>query len=243
MSIASAIQTKQQQVADAYTACNGKGATMPATQNLTNLATCIDSIQGGGSFVGLNREVVNGKYSMPITSFTFSLPNDATDLNQYTIRYAFVDCTGLTTVDLSNLTSVSGAYAMRNAFYNSRNLTSVDLSSLTTVSGAYAMYNVCQGCTGLTTVDLSSLTTVSGRNSMQSAFQDCTKLTTLSFPSLISTGFGSYTNQFDNMLSGVTGCTVHFPSNLQSKIGSWSSVTSGFGGTNTTVLFDLPATT
>ena len=48
MSIASAIQTKQQQVAAAYTACNGKGATMPATQDLTNLATCIGSIQTGG---------------------------------------------------------------------------------------------------------------------------------------------------------------------------------------------------
>ena len=45
------------------------------------------------------------------------------------------------------------------------------------------------------------------------------------------------------MLSGVTGCTVHFPSNLESVIGSWSDVTDGFDGTNTTVLFDLPATT
>jgi hypothetical protein len=44
------------------------------------------------------------------------------------------------------------------------------------------------------------------------------------------------------MLPGVTGCTVHFPSNLQSVIGSWADVTEGFGGTNTTVLFDLPAT-
>lgn len=50
MSIASAIATKQQQVADAYTAVSNKGGTLPATQNLTNLATCIDSIdtsQGG----------------------------------------------------------------------------------------------------------------------------------------------------------------------------------------------------
>ena len=44
------------------------------------------------------------------------------------------------------------------------------------------------------------------------------------------------------MLQGVSGCTVHFPSNLQSVIGSWSDVTNGFGGTNTTVLFDLPST-
>lgn len=49
MSIASAIVTKQQQVAAAYTACNNKGATMPQTQNLTNLATCIGTITGGGS--------------------------------------------------------------------------------------------------------------------------------------------------------------------------------------------------
>ena len=35
---------------------------------------------------------------------------------------------------------------------------------------------------------------------------------------------------------------MHFPSNLQSVIGSWSDVQNGFGGTNTTVLFDLPAT-
>ena len=44
------------------------------------------------------------------------------------------------------------------------------------------------------------------------------------------------------MLRGVTGCTVHFPSNLESVIGSWSSVTNGFGGTDTVILFDLPLT-
>ena len=103
----------------------------------------------------------------------------------------------------------------------------------------YAFYN----CTNLTSVDLSSLTTLSGSQAMSQAFYGCTGLTSLSFPALTSTSFGSYTNQFNSMLSGVTGCTVHFPSNLQSVIGSWSSVTAGFGGTNTTVLYDLPATT
>lgn len=48
MSIASAIQAKQQQIAAAYTACNNKGATLPGTQNLNNLATCIGTITGGG---------------------------------------------------------------------------------------------------------------------------------------------------------------------------------------------------
>ena len=70
-----------------------------------------------------------------------------------------------------------------------------------------------------------------------------TKITSLSFPALTSSSFGSSKNQFNSMLSGVTGCKVHFPSNLKSEIGSWSDVRRGFEGINTTILWDLPATT
>ena len=226
---------------------------------------------GGNDFVILDREVSNnGVYQMPTTSFTFSLPSNVTDVGYAVMQYAFYGCTGLTSVDLSSLITLSGGYAMQYAFYGCTGLTSLDLSSLTTISGNYAMYesfNNCTGltsvdlsslttlsgsnamnsvfynCTGLTSVDLSSLTTVSGNGAMQYAFQSCTSLTSLSFPALTSTSFGSGTNQFNNMLRRTTGCTVHFPSNLQSVIGSWSDVTAGFGGTNTTVLFDLLATT
>lgn len=89
--------------------------------------------------------------------------------------------------------------------------------------------------------DLTTARALGGTSSVGGAFAG-TSITTVSLPALKSTSFGSYTNQFDYMLKNVTGCTVHFPSNLQSVIGSWTSVTSGFGGTNTTVLFDLPAT-
>lgn len=161
----------------------------------------------------------------------------------YAMDSAFYNCTGLTSVDLSSLTTVSGYQAMLSAFRDCVYLISVDLSSLTTVSGYQAMSSAFRDCTDLTSVDLSSLTTVSDSAAMSSAFRGCLSLQTLSFPSLNSNSFGSYTNQFNAMLSGVTGCTVHFPSNLQSVIGSWTSVTAGFSGTNTTVLFDLPATT
>ena len=184
------------------------------TGNITTYATAINNYTIP---IGINREVnANGVYGRPTTSFTFSLPSNATNLGNYALSLAFQDCTGLTNIDLSSLTTVSGDYALNNAFY---------------------------GCTALTSVDLSSLTTVSGSYALSAAFYFCSLLQSLSFPSLTSTSFGSYTNQFNYMLSGVTGCTVHFPSNLQSVIGSWSSVTSGFGGTNTTVLFDLTATT
>lgn len=53
MSIASAISNAQTKVAAAYTACNNLGATMPtaANQNLSNLASTISTITGGGSTV------------------------------------------------------------------------------------------------------------------------------------------------------------------------------------------------
>ena len=63
MSIASAIQTKQQQIADAYTAVDNKGGTLPATQNLTNLATAIGTITTGGS-----SPVINSLNVTPSTS-------------------------------------------------------------------------------------------------------------------------------------------------------------------------------
>lgn len=181
----------------------------------------------------------------------------------------FYNCLSLYSIDLSKLETVSGTNSMCQMFYGCRyiegtlnlgslvsisgqgscqetfrgtKITGVNLSSLTTVSGTSACQYMFYGCTGLTSVNLSSLTSVSGSNGCQSMFYGCTSLTTLSFPALTSTSFGTFTNQFNNMLQGVTGCTVHFPSNLQSVIGSWASVTAGFGGTNTTVLFDLPET-
>lgn len=120
------------------------------------------------------------------------------------------------------------------------NIQTLNISNSNSIKtiGRYAFYY----CTGLTSLNLPSMTILNTSGAMTYAFSHCTNLTSLSFPSLTSTSFGSYTNQFNNMLSNVTGCTVHFPSNLQSVIGSWTDVTNGFGGTNTTVLFDLTAT-
>ena len=213
------------------------------TGDITTYATAINNYT---IFIGINREVdANGVYQAPTTSFTFSLPSNATNLGNYALENAFYYCTGLTSVDLSSLTTISGSYGLGSAFQGCTGLTSVDLSSLTTISGSNAFYKAFANCTGLTSVDLSSLTTISGSGALQNAFYFSAGLknNSISFPSLTSTSFGSYTNQFNSMLQGVTGCTVHFPSNLQSVIGSWSDVVAGFGGTSTTVLFDLTATT
>lgn len=303
-------------IADAIRGKNGSSDTYKPSE----MPAAITAIPSGGGGSGIPKEVdANGFYGFPIQQFTFSLPSTAVDLADNALYYAFRDCTSLTSVDLSSLTTASRSYALYYAFKGCTSLTSADLSSLTTVSGSYALSHtftnctslvsvdlssltkagwyalesIFSGCTSLTSVDLSSLVTISGvyalsyafynctsltsvnlsslatisgsngleycfakcplttvnfsslseikgQRALYYCFQNCTSLSSLSFPALTTSSFGSsYTDQFNNMLKGVTGCTVHFPAAIQSTIGSWSDVTNGFGGTNTTVLFDL----
>lgn len=297
MSTYEKLDTINDSLNDIKTAIISKGVT--PSGNITTYAQAIEDIPTGSGGVGIAREVSSqGVYQMPTSSFSFSLPSNVTDVGSNALQYAFYGCTGLTSIDLSSLTSISGYKALNYAFYgctgltgaldlsnltsvsaqnafqatfqNCTGLTSVDLSGLTTVyGGGSACSSTFQGCTGLTSADLSNLTSILFTNGCNSLFWGCTSLTsmsfpkltdisasnalnnafkasgitTLSFPALTSTSFGSFTDQFSWMLYDVTGCTVHFPSNLQSVIGSWTDVTTGFRGTNTTVLFDLPATT
>ena len=217
MTLSSDISTTSTALSDIKTAIIEKGVT--PTGNITTYAAAIGNIQTGG--IGIPREVSQqGVYQMPASSFTFSLPSNATDVGSYALYYAFNSCTSLTSVDLSALTTVSGSKGLQYAFYGCAGLTSVDLSSLSTVSGSYALFN---------------------------AFQNCTGLTDIYFRALTTTSFGStYKNQFSSMLSS-TGTTkthtLHFPSNLQSTISGLSGYPN-FGGTSgyVTLSFDLPAT-
>lgn len=199
------------------------------------MAGAIDNIPAGG--LDIPREVIDGVYKIPeVTSF--SLPSNATDVGPNALAYAFYSCPSLTSVDLSSLTKVSGESAFYEAFYNCTALTSVDISSLTTISGSGALASAFDNCTALTSVDFSSLTTVSGYHSLYATFSRCSSLTSLSFPALTLSGLQFGSDQFDNMIRGVNGCTVHFPASVQAKIETTGSYPN-FGGTNTTVLFDL----
>lgn len=125
---------------------------------------------------------------------------------------------------------------------NFNNLTTIDIGSQTVPTYYNGAFSSAFGGTGLTTVSFPKLETIKMPKCFIDTFFNCSNLTSVSFPALKSNAFGSWTNQFNYMLERTNGVTVHFPSNLQSVIGSWSDVTNGFGGTNTTVLFDLPAT-
>lgn len=157
--------------------------------------------------------------------------------------------TKITEVDLSSLVTVSLTGALLNTFSDCPYITSIDLSNLTTLGGGVSMNNTFGMSSTpteplpLTSVEFTSLTSISGTAPLRNIFQRRQGLLSVSFPAFTSTTFvGQMTTYLDNIINGVDGCTVHFPSNMQSVIGSWSSVQTGFGGTNTTVLFDLPAT-
>ena len=269
MTIASEITRIKTNIDNAYTALEAKGATIPSEKNSANLASTVNTITGGssGETNYLGRIVTeDGVLQYPTESFSFSLPSNVIGIGTYGLQYAFYNCTNLASVDLSNVTSI-GVGGLRYAFFECINLTSVNLSNVTEISSKGLQY-ACFQCINLTSIDLSSIINISNEGllyafynctnlasvdlsnvtsidmwGLQYAFRSCINLTSLSFPKLSSNSLSYNVSQFEDMLSGVTGCTVHFPSNLESVIGSWSDVTSGFGGTNTIVLFDLPATT
>ena len=207
-----------------------------ATIDLSNLITILDGYQACYQmFFGCT-----GLTSVDLSNLT-------TIAGREICYEMFYNCTSLSTIDLSSLTEISGGQyngeeACSWMFYGCTSLASANLSSLESIFtlGCYHMFDKCSS---LTTVDLSSLATIYAQG-CESMFEDCTSLKTLYFPALNSHSFDHDVTEtaFSNMLNGCTGVTVHFPSNLQSIIGDWYDVTHGFGGTNTTVLFDLPAT-
>ena len=221
-------------------------------KNLTSIdLSSLETISGSGAF----SSAFSGCRSLQTVDLS-SLTTISSSNSQ-----TFYGCTGLTSIDLSSLTTVASIQSM---FQGCTALTSVDLSSVTTLYGTsiYNFYGTFQGCTSLTSLDVSGITSVAGHTgAFREMVRGCTNLQTLtinvsdagadgafiqmcynsgmknlSFPNLST--LGTYTNQFNNMLQGTTGCTVHFPAAMQATISALASYPS-FGGTSVTVLFDL----
>lgn len=208
----------------------------------------------------------SGEYNRPST-YADIVFNGVKSLGYYALKYFFDSATMIGSVSFPDLETALGTHCLYCTFTDATTITSISMPKLTRIGG-YSGYSCFVRC-GITSMDFPELTTIDynglsnafyesrvtsvtfpklqtiGSNGLNGAFRNSTSMNgkSLSFPSLNSSSFGGNTNCFSNMLGGITGCTVHFPSNLQSVIGSWSDVTNGFGGTNTTVLFDLTATT
>lgn len=270
MSIASSIQTKQQQVADAYTACNGKGATMPATQDLTNLATCISTIQtgGGGSTLITKTITANGTYN--------ASSDNADGYSSVTVNVSGgSDPIGI--LFQGEVNSTTGEYTMPydltwtgDIYFNGIKILN-NYSS--TKGGAFASYLYhqpnqtgrlkCRLITGK--VYFPDLEEINMSYCFNSFLNGQTNVTEVHFPKLYRIqGSSSFAYAFQNMganklhlyfnafnstyaSSNVSVMGTNMLSNTTGATLHFPSnlsgtITSNFGGTNTVRLFDLPAT-
>ena len=166
MTVSSEITRIRTNIADAYTAASNKGASLPATENSDNLASCIDSISGSGGYSEVPnysvRSGVAGKRSISLSSTTFS---PITSISDNGLEYAFLRCTLNGNLTFPSLTSV-GDYGLSHSFQYSGGTYSVSFPSLTTV-GSYGFDRAFSGNSNSSTrsgltgaVDLSSVTTI-----------------------------------------------------------------------------------
>lgn len=189
---------------------------------------------------------------------------------QKALNSCFKNCSGITSVNLSSLTTAGDG--LRGVFEGCTSLQTINLPLLTTINNSWALADFCAGCTALVAANLPNLTSIanSSKNTgfgyffsdcrnlpqmrfqslslmeqdaaMQYCFTRCLGLQSVWFYALTPSSFGTRTGQFRGMFNGCSNVTVHFPMAIQSTIESWSDVTAGFGGTNTTVLFDIVTT-
>lgn len=139
-----------------------------------------------------------------------------------------------------SLTTI-GSSGLESAFAYCYGVRSVSFPALTTID-SNGMSNSFAYCYYVPSVTFTSLTSV-GSRALADCFCGCAEGFVLSFPALTSSSFpAGVDNCFSNMLGETDMAVVHFPSNLQAVIGDWDDVINGFDGSDTTVLFDLPAT-
>lgn len=196
MSIATAITNLQGKIANAYTAIENKGGTLPATQNAENLSATIDGIPAGSST----------KWGMTIDEIGYV--DDAGELKPFEgLSGETLNMTGVKSVKLATF---------YEAFKDNTSLKSVSFPDLSTDAEKAFTY-AFQNCTNLSSISFPNLLSVDGGSSFSNAFRDCTSLSSVSFPELerINNGTSINDNNSDIFASVFIGCTslssVSFP--------------------------------
>lgn len=267
MSVAEQITRINNAKADIRQAIIDKGVDVDESAKIDTYAEKIGEISGGGGSESSIEYVVDSYSKVKRGGTSFKSPAGGTDVTERAFAYAFfgdstiksvdfsalttitapnafqyalADCPSLETVDFRNLTTIgSGATSVFNyAFRNCTSLKSVRFDSLQTISKSQPFAYAFQGCAELEEITFPALSSMTTSRALYIAFLACASLKNIYFPAVTTSTFGSYKDQFENMISNVTGCTLHFPAGTESAV----SVLNGypnFGGTNTVVLFDL----
>ena len=184
MSIVSEINRINTNIANAYSKCNEKGATMPQTQNSSNLASTIDSISSGGgadlsdyftSTISSGTQTVGGYVDM-----VKKIPNN-TIVSGTSLEWAFRNFKG-TEIPSFDTSDVLNVYGMCSMASNLITLPQFNLSNCTSFS------SMCYGCSNLENVPILD---TSKANRLSSMFGNCPKLTDTSLDNILQTCINS----------------------------------------------------
>lgn len=183
MSVASEIERIKGNIASAYTAASGKGATMPDVQNSANLAGCIDTITGGGEPVEKTKLGVTVDVFLGDVDENGVLKNASgtgvvnfagvKEIYEAVLSGVFKQKKNITGANLSGVETIRSE-GLRETFYNSGVSGFIDLGSLKTL-GIYGLYSCFTNCSGITGVDLNSLEKITSY-SLYQAFYGCSGL-------------------------------------------------------------------
>lgn len=225
-----------------------KGVSVSSSDDFATYPSKIASISGGT--LTTKTITTNGTYAASsdnadgYSSVTVSVSGGGGSSRLFNANYVVLPDGTVQNIVLGSQTISATATTISSRIYGKvpANSIYVDLSSIQQITSSYGLSSAFEDFSNLEYVDISNLEQCS---LFDYAFAG-TSISKLYFNSMSYSYCEVHWEDevtLTGMLTDVTGCTVHFPSNFQSLIGSWSDVIDGFSGTNTTVLFDLPATT
>ena len=110
MSITSEISRIQTNIADAYTAAEAKGATMPVTENSDNLASTIESITGCGEQV----EAINNTGAVITSGDKVWIEPSGNNYNLVNFRSAYSNFTVVGSLTVNTSTGVATGFSLNN---------------------------------------------------------------------------------------------------------------------------------
>lgn len=194
MSIATAIISAQAKVAAAYSKCNDKGATMPATQDLAHLDDCIDSIPTGSA---PNLQTLNVTPTTSAQQITPTSPVDGYDEVNVSAVTAAIDANiqaGNIKKDVSIL-GVTGTYegsggGAGDFIYKIKAglQTTISASEGALLANLLGAENKCHCLfygAGVVSADLSAVTSINGANAASEMFFG-SQLESVDFSGLVS---------------------------------------------------------
>lgn len=173
------VQTLSVHLEDAYTALEGKGATIPQQKNATNLSATVDSLPAAGFTI----DDLLGTTAKDLVINVTEIPAGDMNTSSGGAFNLFRARNVVKTADFPNLVKVN-SYSCPNMFSYCRSITELKSLPATTID-AYCYQNMFSHCTSLMTAPAILPAETLYTYCYASMFSDCTALT--SAPALPAT--------------------------------------------------------